>query len=126
MSDWHVEEIPDEDRLYRRVHKVHVRSDGIEPGAFKAYPKGSNRMSVDWEKYSTPEESLARMGKPLENALVHLIAGEVRLLSSLAVKHTPKPENRSHSDVVGENTNRVRMELARICILVIPLDQSPA
>lgn len=78
-------------------------------------------MSVDWEKHSTPEASLARRGKPLENALVHLIAGEVRLLSSLAVEHTPEPENRSHSDVVGENTNRVRTQLSRICTIVIPL-----
>jgi len=124
MSDWPVEEIPDDDSLYRRVHRVHWRRDSkepIEPGAFKNYPKGSDGMSVDWARYSTPQETRAR-GKPDENAVVQLVAGEVRMLQTQQVEHTPITENRSHSEVIGQKTARVRTQLSRICTVVIPLD----
>ena len=121
MSDWPVEEIPDTDSLYRSIHQQWVKPDSIEPAAFR-----DDRMSVDWARYSTPQEARARRKRPEDNAVVQLIAGQVRSLPSQHVEHTPIVENRSHSEVIGEKTPRVRMELARICILVIALDQSPA
>lgn len=116
MSDWPIEEIPDKDSLYRGVHRQHLIGDTIEPGAFR-----DDRMSVDWERYSTPQEARGRRKKPGDNAVVQLIAGRVRSLPSQHVEHTPIAENRSHSEVIGEKTPRVRIALARICILVIPL-----
>ena len=121
MTEWPIEEVPDDDALYRRANRVHVRGDGIEPGAFKAYPRGSERMSVDWERYSSPEESVGRMGNAENNALVKLIAGQVRSELGLQVNHRPLPENRSHSEVLGKNTEGMRVKLSRLCILVIPL-----
>ena len=125
MSAWPVEEIPDDEALYRRVHRVHWREgsqEPVEPGAFKNYPKGSEGMSVDWAKYSTPQEAQARSGKPEENAVVQLIAGEVRKLPAQRVQHAPIAENQSHSEVVGKKTERVRTELSRICTIVIHLE----
>src|SRR3990172_5398170 len=120
MSDWPIEEIPDKDRLYRGVHRQYI-GDSIEPGAFR-----DDRMSVDWARYSTPQEARARRKRPEDNAVVQLVAGQVRSLPSQHVEHTPIAENRSHSEVIGEKTPRVRVELSRICTIVIPLDQSPA
>lgn len=118
MSDWPIEEIPDKDSLYRCVHRQHVRDGSIAPGAFgKDY-----RMSVDWGEYSNPEQARNRRKKPEDNAVVALIAGEVRGLRSQTVEHAPIPVNRSHSEVVGEKSERVRIELSRICEVVIPLE----
>ena len=122
MSDWPVEEIPDKDFLYRRVHRVHWRKDARpEPGAFKN-SKGSDAISVDWERYSTPQEARARKGRPDENAVGQLIAGVVRNIPSQRVQHAPIAENQSHAEVVGKKSERIRMELSRICEIVIPLE----
>ena len=117
MSDWPVEEIPDEHNLYRAVHRQWVKPDSVEPAAFR-----DDRMSVDWAKYSTPQESRARRKKPEDNAVVQLVAGQVRNVPSQEVEHTPIAENQSHSEVVGKKSDRVRTELSRICEIVIPIE----
>ena len=122
MNAWPVEEIPDQDFLYRRIHRVHWRKDEKpEPGAFKN-PKDSEAMSVDWAKYSTPHQARARMGRPEENAVAQLICGVVRTISSQRVEHAPIAENQSHSQVIGKKSERIRMQLSRICEIVIPLE----
>jgi hypothetical protein len=123
--DWPAEPIPDEDRLYYRVHRTYVRLDEIEPAAFANRPKGSKSMSVDGEKYTSPEETRARARKPIENAVVQFVAGQVRAVPGQKVEHSPDllSGNRSHSDVIGEKTPEVRVHLSRIHTLVIPLGQ---
>ena len=54
-----IEEIPDEDKLFRRIHHTHLLPEGeISSAAFK-----QPRMSVNWEKYrdakSTADENSA-------------------------------------------------------------------
>ena len=75
-----IEAIPDEDRLFRRIHYTHLLPKGeVSSAAFK-----QPRMSVNWEKYSdaksTADENSA--------AVVVLIAGGCRELNQ-AVEHTP-------------------------------------
>ncbi len=128
--DLTIETIPDSDDLYKRVHQVHITQHGIEPNAFKNLPKlpadqkESEYMSVDWAKYSTPEETRAREGKADFNAVVLLKAGKVRSLPEQRIEHLPIPANRSHSGVIGRKTARVRIALSRICIVVIPLEKN--
>jgi len=114
--DWPAEQIPDEDQLYYRVHRTYLRFDEIEPAAFTNRPKGSKSMSVDWAKYTTPEETRARARRPIENAVVQFVAGQVRAVPGQKVEHSPDPllGNRSHSDVIGEKTPKVRVHLSRI------------
>jgi hypothetical protein len=123
--NWQVEIIPDPDRLYHRVHKTFIKHRGIEPAAFSNRPKGSNSMSVDWEKYATPGETRARARKPHENAVVQFEVGKVRALPGQAVEHSPDQEtgNRAHSDVIGEKSAEVRTQLSRIYELIVPLEQ---
>jgi hypothetical protein len=125
--DWPIEVIPDEDRLYYRVHQMYIRPDEIQPAAFTNQPKGSKFMSVDWAKYTTPEKTRARARKRTDNAVVQFVAGQVRAVQGQKVEHSPNQleGNRSHSDVIGEKTPEVRTLLSRIYTLVIPLEQDP-
>lgn len=110
---WPKEPIPDTDKLYRWVLAENIRQDGFpRPAAFKDNKGG---MSTDWDNYSTPEETRSRGLPPVENlGVLRLIAGEVRQIDSLVVEHTPKDDNRAHTDVFGDKTDpEVRLKLAR-------------
>jgi len=101
---WPREVIPDSDRLFLRVHiRLLQPSQELHPGIFREH---DGSMSVDWERYSTAEESRGRAGEPSANGVVTLVAGEVRSISGLAVEHSPDEErsNRAHSDVLGIST----------------------
>ena len=95
---WDVEEIPNQDRVFYRVHRTHRT---LGPSIFR---EQEGAMSTDWEKYSTPEESRGRARIPADNGIVALQAGEIRSVPGLSLTHTPLNENRSHADVVGIGT----------------------
>lgn len=118
--NWPKEHIPDEDQVYRRAHSNFCLPDGT-PGPGIIEKKKPN--SVDWSKYSTPEESHKRATEPQKNAVVGFIAGEVRKMQSLTVEHTPEPieNNRAHSEINGVKDSEMRLKLLRICRLIIPL-----
>lgn len=119
MSGWEVEVIPDSGTLFLRVHKVHVREDdSIAAGAFADHGGG---MSVDWAKYATPHDTRSHPTKgPGNYGAVSMNAGHVRSIDALKVIHEPikdhptLPDNRAHSEVIGDKTNEVRMKLGRI------------
>ena len=111
-GDWPVEDIPDADFLYYRLHKSYARDDNPIPlGAFKDRGGG---MSTDWSKYASPEETRERAPKPEENGVVALHVGKVRSVP-LDVTHSPdkKNNNRAHTDVIGEKTTEARVKLGR-------------
>jgi len=58
------EDIPNEDRLYYRVHQTYLLMGELKPGVFREIGDG---MSTDWAKYSTPLESRNRAKKPEKN-----------------------------------------------------------
>jgi hypothetical protein len=99
---WQVEHIPNEDRIFLRVHVNDVKaSEGkLHPGVFREQ-RGS--LSVDWEKYSTSEESRNRARNPAKVGIVALVTGGVRSIDDLAVLHEPDEgrNNRAHSAVHG-------------------------
>jgi hypothetical protein len=86
-------------------------------------------MSVDWDKYSTPEETRQRASRnPADNAIIRLPVVGVRDIGGLDVKHTPDhttgSENRAHSDVIGipgggEDLTEVRASLLDISRIAI-------
>jgi hypothetical protein len=124
---WAAEVIPDQARTYMRAHQKYFRDDALQPGVFKAHDGG---MSVDWEKYSTPEESRQRAKEPLRNAVICLIVEGIRDIENLEVQHSPdttcNPPNRAHSDVLGlpdggEDLTETRMNLLDISTIVIGL-----
>ncbi len=94
-----IEDIPDEDLLYRRIHGKHYHRDidKISSVAFK-----DERMSVNWAKHSSPEAAAIATSV----LVVSLVAGECRQISQ-KVEHTPIEAgqiggpNQSHAEVYG-------------------------
>ena len=113
MTWWPSEHVPDEDRLFMRVHRCYYPEGQLNTGVFRDHGAG---MSTDWEKYSTPTETRDRARSPNENGVISLIARQVRAIPPLVVRHTPDPDtmNRAHTDVIGEKSPRVRIMLSRI------------
>jgi hypothetical protein len=100
-----------------RVHITWRKRNGdIAPSAFKNHGAG---MSTDWAKYATPEATRNRHREPAKNAVVSLVAGEVRRIPGQAVEHSPLPENRAYTDVLGEKDEEVRLLLRRAATLII-------
>lgn len=106
-----IEEIPDENRLFRRVHHTHLLPGGeVSSAAFK-----QPHMSVNWEKYS----NAPRTADENSAAVVALVAGGCRELSQ-TVEHTPiEPEqpggpNQAHAEVCGNKTGAISRKLRDI------------
>ncbi len=121
MITWETEDVPDGDLLYRRVHQEKLYRDGRpRPAAFTDYKGG---MSTDWQRYSTPEQVRQRAtGRPpREFAVVEFTAGQARHLNQV-VAHDPLPDNRSHTNVVGEKDEEVRRLFSRRCRIALPFE----
>ena len=125
MSDgvnWQVEHIPDDADVFMRAHSVFFRKRVLQPGVFRPHDGG---MSVDWDKYSSPEDTRQRAANPQANAVISLPVGGIRNIDNLEVEHTPEPTNRAHSDVVGlpegEDLTEVRTLLLAASNVVIGL-----
>lgn len=109
VNKWDVENIPDEDLLFYRVHKSLIRDGEPIPGAFRDQ---GDAMSTDWSKYSTAIESQRRARVPEDNGIAELEAGRVRSIPQ-TVQHSPDPNtnNRAHTSVIGEKNTEVRFKL---------------
>jgi hypothetical protein len=115
-----MEDIPDSDQLYMRVHRHYAPDGELAHGVFRDIGRG---MSADWQKYSTPEETRARARKPHENGVIAMVAGGVRSCG-LLVEHDPIPVNRAHTEVIGIKTTEVRFKLFRLARWVLPLEMN--
>jgi hypothetical protein len=115
-----IEDIPNEDTLYRRIHKAHVDSKNeIMPMAF---PTEDDGLSVNWSKYTNAEDTKNEVivfGKLPENyGVVSLIVGLVRAIP-LRVIHDPT-QNQAHSLILDipprkPNDLGIRARLQGIC-----------
>lgn len=111
---WEVEDIPNESTVFMRAHRSHfIKESGeLRPGVFR--DQGA-AMSVDWDKYATPEATGERAKVPADNAVLALNVGAIREIDTLRVIHEPLAVNRAHSGVHGEKTEEVRVKLLRRC-----------
>jgi hypothetical protein len=78
-------------------------------------------MSTDWDKYSTPQQSLTLSKNPADNGIVKFSVELIRQQPSMDVEHDPKSYNRARSLVhgvpeKGELKTKVRLLLKRICV----------
>jgi hypothetical protein len=104
-------------------HKMHFNGPTLQPGVFKAQGGG---MSVDWEKYSSPNDTRQRGRIPADNAVIALPVSGIRDIDDLDVIHTPTTENQAHSDVFGipdpgEELTEIRTLLLKLADIVIHL-----
>ncbi len=121
VGSWPIEDIPDQDHLFMRMHRMWFKPEGtIIPGAFQ---KRGGGTSTDWSRYSTPQQTRRRGRTPSDNAVIGMIVGAVRAKPTQRVEHTPKPENRAHTDVLGEDDEEVRTKLVRLTELVLHLSR---
>jgi len=58
-------------------------------------------MSVDWEKYSSAQETRERAPNPSQNGVIALVTGDVRGIEGLSVEHEPIRSNRAHTGIHG-------------------------
>jgi hypothetical protein len=124
---WPVEAIPDADEVFMRAHEAYFRDGSLQPGVFRQQGKG---MSVDWNRYATPEETRRRATNPSANAVIATVVGRIRNIPNLQVQHDPDYErkNRAHSSVFGLSAQgspelvETRVKLLRIFSVVVPLD----
>jgi hypothetical protein len=112
-----VVEIKNEDRLLRRAiftDPSYVKDDmTVTSFAFKLR-KGEEGLSVDLEKLTTYPKSIGDVEK---YRLFAVIAGDVRSLG-LDCFHKPVEGNYAHSEIVGNNSNSVRSQLAKTAIYI--------
>ena len=128
-----VEDIPNEDYLYYRVHKKEVRNGKVPPGCFSEKGDGNEKgMSTDWSRHSTPEEALNRPtsryldgDRTQTHGIISLIVGKVREIEGIQVIHAPRSYNIAHTHICGippqdPTKTEVRSKLARIYTFAIP------
>jgi hypothetical protein len=110
---WDVENIPEGDFVFMRVHKNNAPNGELLLAAFRDQGAG---MSTDWEKYSTAEQTRNRAGrsKPSDNGVIKLSVTGIRRIEKLSVVHEPLTDNRAHTEVFGEKNERSRMLLNRL------------
>ncbi len=110
VPEW-IEYIPDPDHLFMRVAKGWLPSGALHPGIFREI---AGAISVDWEKYSTAQQTRDRAPKPSQFGVVELVTGKVRKIEGLSVQHEPTGENRAHSGIHGlKFPSRFRLKKAR-------------
>lgn len=63
QDDWQIEDIPDKSLLYRHIHKTRMdkHDKSIPSESNFTIRKEHEGLSVDWDKYTTPEKILARI-----------------------------------------------------------------
>jgi hypothetical protein len=81
-----------------RVHVKSLTERQLHPGIFR---ERQGAMSVDWERYSSAEDTRGRALSPDENGVIALVTGDVRRIEGLSVEHEPLRSNRAHSGIHG-------------------------
>jgi hypothetical protein len=123
---WAIEKIPDLASVFMRAHETYFRDGDLMPGVFTAKNGG---LSVDWDKYSSKEETRNRAKNPAQNAVLSLSVGGVRQIKGLDVEHRPEPANHAHSEIDlpddREELTEIRVFLLRLADIVIPLTAAP-
>lgn len=134
---WETEEIPDESILYRFVHKTRMdrKNRRIPSESNFSIKKGEDGLSVDWDNYTTPAKSLARISRTYKYGkevfksykdfyVFSLKSGFVKMIPDIRdVSHDPifngdpepigNPNNRAHSLIKFDfhNDPEVRLKL---------------
>ena len=100
---WPIEDIPDADLLFMRVHKNDIQGGTPIPGVFRNRGEGNQEgMSTDWSHHSTAEQTKLRAANPSwKGGVIQMVVGNVRKIPHQAVVHAPLPDNRAHTNVKG-------------------------
>ena len=129
VAEWPTESIPSGSRVFMRAHRQHFLQGELDHGVFRRRKEG---LSVDWDRYSTAEDTRTRArSDPKDNAVISLSAECIRQINPLTVDHDPissppKERNRAHSLIKNlpeaPELTETRFKLRRCAKLVIPHD----
>ncbi|MCL1469766.1 hypothetical protein [Argonema antarcticum] len=119
-----LEEIADNDRLYRRLSinsHINPKTGKVSSAAFKRNKKPENSISVDLARLTTPQETLDRVGDRKNHFVLGvLVAGDARSIG-FSVRHDPiLPENPAHSLIEGQNDGEKCSRLAEATTILSP------
>ena len=104
---WPTENIPSEDKVFKRIPPGHCPGGVIAPIAFK-----DPELSVNWNKYATAEQTKNQAAvRPERYGVVSLSVGNIREMPSQQVNHRPLNENQAHSQVEGQKDEEIRLKL---------------
>lgn len=129
---WPIEDVPDDDLLFRHVHRTWRRKNGeIAPSAFVGRMTSPNayELSTDWCRYSTPEDTRMRARNPMDCGVYEALVGQIRTVPGQSVVHAPVQndasmrDNRAHCDVIGPDQDdpEVKRLFSRYFAEVIPV-----
>ena len=130
MNNWPIEDIPDKDALYHRIHvnfiKQALQDQRIIPGEeIEICPNffhlQGKDLSAHWSKYATPPKIKDRALVPDKNGIVEFEAGKVRAFQGLVIVHSPSRKHRSHSSVCGHK-KQIQTALSRVAQWAIKPD----
>ena len=109
--------INDSEDLYRRIPPDWYveKEDRVSSAAFNR----DFNLSVDWSKYSTPEETVRRGTGKTQNCRCAAIQAGVPRKFNQEVIHTPSKHNFSHSSIIGEKPLSIARKLARACRFIL-------
>ena len=115
-----LEEIANDDELYRRLAPGHVDLDGsVNSAAFKVRGRPDLRISVDLARLTAPNAALTRAPRP-GFGLDALAARAPRSLA-FSVRHDPLPDNPAHALIEGDNDKtKCRLPARATRVLVSP------
>ncbi len=99
--------VSNDDELYRRVFKNHVRKDrSISPAAFMRKGEPEQRPSVNLARFSTRDATLNQAPQAMvaQLTVIGILAHSVRS-AGLDAEHKERPDNYSHCEITGTNTD---------------------
>lgn len=108
-------EILDEDELYRRLPSFWIKLDGNISSAAFQNTSGTDDMSVDLGKLTTPEVTASVK----KGCSVGSFKAEFARKNKQNVFHNPMIENYAHSTVSGKKTNSIKKRLAKVSIIIL-------
>lgn len=105
----HVLDIYDDDELYRRIPLYWIKPSGNPSSAAFQNTTGTDDMSVDLGKLTTPEKTASAK----EDGCVASFYASLARKNEQEVIHTPMVENYAHSSVRGKKTQSIRRKLVK-------------
>jgi hypothetical protein len=99
-------EIYGNDELYRRIPQYWVKPNGSLSSASFQNTTGTDDMSVDLGRLTTPEKTASIK----EGCCVASFYAMLARKNKQEVLHTPVVENYAHSSVRGKKTKKIRRE----------------
>ena len=119
-----MEDLADDDELYRRLAPHHLRDDGtVNTSAYKRGKGYDPSISVDLRRL-TQSPAAALRTRP-RFGLGVLKVGDVRALG-LTVRRDPLPDNEAHCVIEGVQSKELARRLAAITRVVIRPQPEPA